>query len=233
MPHTGTTTLHSLLLLLGCCFATHNFPTGFTSAAAVALRHLCAANTTSAACADALLTEADSWQCLSDNPWAEHWRLLVAHAPRGTRFVLTRFADPLAFGISRLLGGVSERRAREWALASWAPGSKVDKLLRSHARAYHEHVRDVRAALADTSRLYAEVCWACGDNASTLVAKLRLPQAEANEGGDGGTTTLPPTPTHKHSGAERHRVARLLRKRVLDAKAACDERQGSAWMCEE
>lgn len=218
LPHTGTTTLHSLLVLLGCCFATHNWPTGFQAKDSQALFRLCGNANVSLACKTALLAEASKWQCLTDNPWASHWHTLQQSAPTRTRFVLTRFADPLHYGVSRLLGGMSERRAREWALATWSPGNRVDTMLRTHARQYHDHVKTVRAALSH-SPMYSEVCWACGDNATSLIRKLRLPAQE----------TVPETPEHKSAGDERHRVGRLLREKVERSGVGC--RGDSAWLC--
>lgn len=231
LPHTGTTTLHSLLLLLGCCFATHNVPAGFNSRAAQTLYGRQCANTSSPECASALEREFESWQCLSDNPWAMQWQSLSSHAPAGTRIVLTRFVDPLAYGISRLLGAASERRAREWAL-SWAPGSRADAILRSHARTYYEHVAAVRSASRRSAwrNEYTELCWGCGDNASTLVAKLRLPATAWAAASDGAATPnqpLPETPTLKQSSDTRRRLGRGLRER-LERAGACTE---APWMC--
>jgi hypothetical protein len=247
MPHTGTSTLHALLLILGCCLATHNHPTGFNSRDAQALDRTCgstggdgSANASiSPACASALLNESRNWQCLSDNPWAQHWRLLVAASPARTRFVLTRFTDPLQFGISRLMGGLPERRVQS-AVANWAPGGRLDSLIRARAAAYHAHVRSVRAALGH-SRWYTEVCWGCGDNASTLVEKLRLASRIPSASGRGDADDahpmhlsrredLPSTPTQKAATAERHRLGRLLRERLLRSGAACT--RTTRWMCE-
>ena len=246
LPHTGTTTLHDLLLTLGCCFASHNHPMGFGSVESQRLQRLCTTNGSSATCTAALLQEIESWQCVSDNPWAQHWRLLAENAPPRTRFVLTRFADPLQYGISRALAGMSERRVREGALLAWAPSSKLDGLIRGHARAYRQHVVAVRAALG-SSQWFAEVCWVCGDNASDVIERLQLPspawdaasnslaratRASRHQSSASAGQGLPELPAWKSSGAERHRVAKLLRERILTTGAACapgDER--TAWLC--
>ena len=229
LPHSGTTTLHSLLVMLGCCFATHNHPSGFGSKEAQSLFQLCGSSGTgnSSACVSALLAEASAWQCLTDNPWASHWKLLAASAPPKTRFVLTRFIDPLQYGISRVLGGMPLRRGREWALMTWAPGSKVDTMIREHAWHYASHVRAVRASLGH-SKWYAEICWHCGDNASTLIRKLRIPPGawRADTTAE-GSVDLPDTPAHKSSGDEKHRLAQELRERVVHVCAD----KSSEWLC--
>ena len=83
----------------------------------------------------------------------------------------------------------------------------------------------MRAALS-RKPFYAEVCWACGDNASVLAARLRL--------GEVGRARLRDEPSRRKalgaarpprlrsSGEERHGLAARLREKVEGA--VCAER---------
>ena len=205
LPHTGTTTLHTLLLLQGCCFAVHNHPSGFSSRQATAFERRCGVggnpyNMTD--CDAELIAEARHWQCITDNPWAMRWELLVANAPLGTRFVLTTFPSALHYGVSRALASMGVNR-----MMKWSPGSEQDDLIRSHAVAYANHVRRVRWRLRGMPT-FLEVCWPCGDNASSLLSVL--PRSAASD----ASATLLPMPTRKMAGERRQRAAAILRRKI-------------------
>ena len=214
LPHTGTSTLHALLVLMGCCFATHNWPSGFGSRSSLDFERRCASPINASISAECNAEVRDTfltWQCASDNPWVKRWRLLAAAAPPGTRFILTRVPSALHYGISRTLAATwSVRQARERIVDGWAPGNIIDTRIVRHARTYAEHVAAVRRTLG-LSPWYAEVCWACGDNATTLMRKVRVRSRAVH----GGRSDFPPTPFLKASNVERHQLASALRSRML------------------
>ena len=75
LPHTGTSTLHTLLLRLGCCYARHNIDRRVDCVAGIDGLHntvpappLPANATRHAPCTPRIVHHAQSYQCLSEYP---------------------------------------------------------------------------------------------------------------------------------------------------------------------
>ena len=220
LPHTGTTSVHTSLFGLGCCFAVHNQPMRYVAPLAQRLdccppaKHLGLYTRASlSGCEAELLREyLYHWQCVGDNPWAAHWQLLVRYSPPGSLFVLTRFPTALHHGLSMEMG--------------------LTPAMVSHARAGYEHIRQVRTALRG-SPYYIEICYKCGDDASVLARALH----ELDRKGAiqlVGKQTLPlevVSRTHANSGGEQKekQLAGLLRK---GHASLCNHSQRWAWLCD-
>jgi len=120
-----------LLLQQGCSFATHNHPR-YVGDFSSKLR--CPEDQQS--CAPHVEQAAQRWQCVSDDPWATHWRTLATKFP-DARLVLTLFPSPLFYGVSRV--GATTNLARQ------ANASRIVE----HAHKYASHVNAVGAAFKD------------------------------------------------------------------------------------
>lgn len=172
LPHTGTTTLDEVLRQLGCTYSTHNLHSSNMSELrwtwSVTGGNECAERADE--CEKALLEEAKHFQCVSDDPWASHWRALAAADPEAM-VVLTRSESALHYAIT----------ARQWAgRSSWHREQLTELLLGSepsnltHAmNAYDAHVKEVREAFKDSPR-FIEFCAQCGEDAHTLARRLQV-----------------------------------------------------------
>lgn len=177
MPHTGTTSMHSMLLLLGCCYNTHNLNAAspnisWTWKWPPANRrsdggYKCKTDPRDhgvgppdVQCGAALIKELQHFQCVQDSPWAVHWRSITAAYPQAY-VVLTRAQSALRHVLSGAHFGGKD------------PNTFPEREVVSAVRSLQEHLVAVRAEFRTSAR-YFEICLQCGDDAYTLARSLGL-----------------------------------------------------------
>eukprot|EP00316_Scyphosphaera_apsteinii_P016849 CAMPEP_0119349984 /NCGR_PEP_ID=MMETSP1333-20130426/109828_1 /TAXON_ID=418940 /ORGANISM="Scyphosphaera apsteinii, Strain RCC1455" /LENGTH=202 /DNA_ID=CAMNT_0007362591 /DNA_START=32 /DNA_END=638 /DNA_ORIENTATION=- len=98
LPHSGTTSMHSMLLQLGCCYNTHNINAASPNISwtwdvyPISYRPRTGGDWCKImpkTCEAVLNKELQHFQCVQDNPWASHWRSITAAYPQAY-VVLTR-----------------------------------------------------------------------------------------------------------------------------------------------
>ena len=187
LPHTGTTTLNTMLVEFGCCLSTDNTKQINKSHAWIwdmpRRPPRCAQR--EGACLEAMRSEFERFQCVTDDPWAVRWReLLQWHRAddgfrdvgKGVVVIATLAKSPIDYAITRLL---FERRY--FALRQ-ANESAVEARLRQLVHYYTAHEEALRAAAAAGRAPVHFVCWACGDTYGTLKRALGLALTEGDEG---------------------------------------------------
>jgi len=258
LPHTGTSTLHQVLLRLGCCFATHNHPafqsrsptvTCMDRSESIALRttgnrtshhhqshahhgssppvelqslSLAVTGTGSGSCSRNVIRLARSWQCLTDDPWASHWRALATAFPEA-KLILTTVASPLHYGVSALGRGAGKVAfPTGYHQARMDDNEAVRAFVLAQARFYADHVRAVRARMRTDGRI-VEVSWSAGDDMRSLASKLNISLAPRGK----FDRFKMPHVRERHTGAQHEDNERLLTQMNASLCPA------NPWLCEE
>mmetsp|Transcript_22692 Transcript_22692/g.37505 ORF Transcript_22692/g.37505 Transcript_22692/m.37505 type:complete len:266 (-) Transcript_22692:375-1172(-) len=168
MSHTGTTTLHKLLVGLGCCYATHNVqlvPRNLRWIWDLAGRTACQKKHNQ--CMHTMRAEFRRFQCVTDNPWARFWTQLLTHRERPKHFfVLTKAQSPMHYAISRYL--FQTRFFRTPRIS----GAALRARLMAYAWEYERYTAQARAELNTSHVDYIELCWKCGDTVHELARAL-------------------------------------------------------------
>lgn len=208
LPHSGTTTLAHMLRQLGCCHTNHNL-----EASPPDVRWVwdwtgggqCEERPT--ACTAALRREAGHFQCLTDNPWAKHWRELTTQPVIDSRafVVLTRSVSPAHYATS-----VEFWARRNQKVYGVDPSYNDSEAVIAR---YNDHLQQVRSVHRSNPR-YFEICFGCGDDLWSIARHMRLNMSAVEHAVAGSKTAM-----HANSHPEDENPSRLsfLRDHIKDA----------------
>ena len=222
LPHTGTSTLHSMLRRLGCCYNAHNTHCTssrigeyhneslsslwlFRTTNVTRTRNIAASHAANGDLSN-LIAELQHFQCVSDSPWADYWSPL-AELPGGwesSRLVLTVSRSAFAYAVTKFVSMHYTLVPR--VIPSMKATRRRDELVES-MEGYIVHVLAVRERYGSSGRL-TEFCVQCGDGYAALGVGLGL-SSDALHGLLASTGLNHSSPAPRVNGARSGTIVRI------------------------